>query len=175
MTAEIVAARTGAGAVTRCVLEVDGIPMSALCARVADPRAVLLVLHGGATTARYFDCPGHPDLSLMRPAASLGCTVLAVDRPGYGASAGHDDIFADPDRRVEAYHRLADHERFWRTDPPALAEIRALCTGAPRFVARTQADSGHNLSVGFAATAYHLGLLSFVAECLRRAEREAPQ
>lgn len=67
----------------------------------------------------------------------------------------------------------AEYERFWRTDPAALAEIEALFAGAPRFLHNIQADSGHNLSVGYAAAAYHLGLLSFVEQCVLRSARKA--
>ncbi|WP_063042125.1 alpha/beta fold hydrolase [Nocardia pseudovaccinii] len=70
------------------VSEIDGIAMSALCAQGDDLRAVVVAVHGGATTSRYFDCPERPWLSLLRIGTVLGFTVLAVDRPGYGESAG---------------------------------------------------------------------------------------
>jgi pimeloyl-ACP methyl ester carboxylesterase len=79
---------------------VDGVPMSALVAEVADPRAVIVAVHGGATSAAYFDCPGNPRLSLLRLAAAQGYTAIALDRPGYGASALYADEMADPQRRV---------------------------------------------------------------------------
>ncbi|MCV7423158.1 alpha/beta fold hydrolase [Mycobacterium yunnanensis] len=80
---------------------VDGIPMSALTIQVPEPRAVIVAVHGGGVTARYFDCPGHPRLSLMRAAASRAFTVIALDRPGYGASALYQDEMTDPSRRTE--------------------------------------------------------------------------
>ncbi|MEV0248185.1 alpha/beta hydrolase [Nocardia sp. NPDC050712] len=83
------------------VAEIDGIPMTGLLAEVPQPRAVLLALHGGQTTSRYFDCPGHPRLSLLRTAARLGYTALALDRPGYGGSAAYPELLADPRRRME--------------------------------------------------------------------------
>ncbi|WP_454793633.1 alpha/beta fold hydrolase [Mycolicibacterium lutetiense] len=79
---------------------VDGVPMSALVAESPDPRAVVVALHGGATTSAYFDCPGHPELSLLRSAVDQGYTVIALDRPGYGASAAYPDAMARPDQRV---------------------------------------------------------------------------
>jgi len=82
------------------VVLVDGVPMSALVAAVPTPRAVLVAVHGGATTAAYFDCPGHPRLSLVRSAAAHGYTVIALDRPGYGASALYAEEFDDTERRV---------------------------------------------------------------------------
>ncbi|HET9566670.1 MAG TPA: alpha/beta hydrolase, partial [Mycobacterium sp.] len=39
------------------VVLVDGVPMSALVASVPEPRAVIVAVHGGATSAAYFDCP----------------------------------------------------------------------------------------------------------------------
>jgi hypothetical protein len=45
-------------------------------------------------------------------------------------------------------------------------------TAAPRVDARVQAGAGHNISLGWAARAYHLGALAFAEECLaRRPER----
>ena len=82
------------------VVLVDGVPMSALVASVPEPRAVIVAVHGGATSAAYFDCPGHPQLSLLRAAAAQGYTAIALDRPGYGASAYYDEDMADTGRRV---------------------------------------------------------------------------
>ncbi|MCG7608956.1 MULTISPECIES: alpha/beta fold hydrolase [Mycobacterium] len=81
------------------VVMVDGIPMSALVAEAPDPRAIVVALHGGATTSAYFDCPGHPELSLLRLAVDHGYTVIALDRPGYGASAAYPDAMVHPDQR----------------------------------------------------------------------------
>ena len=90
------------------VVDVDGIPMSALLAEAPRPRAVLVALHGGATTSVYFDCPGRPDLSLLHIGPALGFTVLALDRPGYGSSAGHAEQVAPAERRVELAYAAVD-------------------------------------------------------------------
>lgn len=84
------------------VVLVDGVPMSGLVAAVAKPRAVIVAIHGGATSSAYFDCPGRPELSLLRAAAAQGFTTIALDRPGYGTSAVYAAEFADPARRVAA-------------------------------------------------------------------------
>ncbi|MER5756386.1 alpha/beta fold hydrolase [Streptomyces sp. NPDC002088] len=273
---------------------VDGIPFSARVCAAPSPRAVLLALHGGGTTSVYFDCPGRPELSLLRTGAALGYTVIALDRPGYGASAPHGDDFHDPARRVdityaaldrlltrlpcgqgvflaahsagcelavrmaadprgrqllgleiagaglrhdpdtvhaleaaEAIRRagrrptsmretlwgpaalyaedvwntphiasdsplyesaarawiehdfaalaarvripvefsLGDHEKVWESGPAALAEITGLFTASPWVRANEQGGAGHNLSLGLAARAYHLRVLSFAEEC----------
>jgi pimeloyl-ACP methyl ester carboxylesterase len=89
---------------------VDGVPMSALVAEAPSPRAVIVAIHGGGTTALYFDCPGHPELSLLRTGAQHGYTVVAIDRPGYGSSAAYPDAVAEPAQRVRlafgAVHRI---------------------------------------------------------------------
>ncbi|MET0900460.1 MAG: alpha/beta fold hydrolase [Mycobacterium sp.] len=275
------------------VVLVDGVPMSGLLAEVAEPRAVVVAVHGGATTGAYFDCPDHPRLSLLRLGATLGFTVLALDRPGFGSSALYAGEFDDTPRRVDmafaavdtilgardrgagvfllahsngselvlrmAGHArgpellgieisgtgvrqqdaaravlagasreniptglrqllwepaqlypdgvagsvrirsgpvspgyegslvqtwlddfptlaaqvrvpvrftLGEHERVWENGPAALAEIAALFTAAPRVTVHEQAGAGHNLSLGYAATAYHLSALSFIEECV---------
>ncbi len=74
--------------------------MSALVASAPEPKAVIVAVHGGATSAAYFDCPGHPELSLLRAAAADGYTAIALDRPGYGASAFYHDDMTEADRRV---------------------------------------------------------------------------
>lgn len=81
---------------------VDGIPMSALAVQVPQARAVIVAIHGGATSSAYFDCPGRPELSLLRAAGAAGFTAIALDRPGYGSSAVYAREFADPERRVAA-------------------------------------------------------------------------
>ncbi|MBY8862969.1 lysophospholipase [Nocardia sp. CA2R105] len=51
------------------------------------PRALVLALHGGGMTAGYFHGSAHPDLSLLTLGRSLGFSVVALDRPGYGHSS----------------------------------------------------------------------------------------
>ncbi|MCV7222797.1 alpha/beta hydrolase [Mycolicibacterium elephantis] len=74
--------------------------MSGLVAAVEDPRAVIVAFHGGASTAAYFDCPGHPQLSLLRAGAAAGYTTVALDRPGYGSSAPYPEAMERPEQRV---------------------------------------------------------------------------
>jgi len=47
------------------------------------PRALLVALHGGTYTSKYFDTA--PSL-LLEFCATLGYSILALDRPGYGAA-----------------------------------------------------------------------------------------
>lgn len=61
-----------------------------LSARVADPagepRALIAALHGGTYSSRYYDLPGD-HASALDNFAALGYRVIAIDRPGYGATA----------------------------------------------------------------------------------------
>ncbi|WP_067664576.1 alpha/beta hydrolase [Nocardia miyunensis] len=280
------------GAPEPVVAEIDGIPISGLLARAHNPRAVVVALHGGATTSLYFDCPGHPDLSLLRTAAAAGFTVLALDRPGYGRSRPYGKTLADPRLRIDLMYRaidhhldaasrgagvflmahsagcetavrmaadaergprllglelsgtgrqrqptaeeilavrprpdnvkvgrllweparlyppehvgggligssgpgfegqlvqewaathfpelgprvripvrftVADHEKVWRNDTAGLLEVAELFPAVPRLVLNVQRNSGHNISIGHTAAAYHLEVLAFAAECI---------
>lgn len=282
------------GEPVRRVVDVDGIPMSALLSVARAPRGVIVALHGGATTSAYFDCPGHPRSSMIRLAAVLGYTVVALDRPGYGSSALHVDNIVSDQQRVDLAYRavdlllgsrgrgagtfllahslgcelavrmaadqrgrelvgielsgtgtehheassrilnpaepgakpdgaevrkllwsparlypedllggqsvaspgpryeygvvrdwprknfpdlasripvpvhftVGDHERVWRNDADAKFDLGALFSNSPRVLVEDQFDGGHNLSLGNTAMAYHLKVLSFVAECI---------
>jgi pimeloyl-ACP methyl ester carboxylesterase len=90
------------------VVLVDGVPMSGLIAEAAEPRAVVVAFHGGSSTAAYFDCPGHPKLSLLRMGAEYGYTTVALDRPGYGSSAPYPDAMERPEQRVALAYGAID-------------------------------------------------------------------
>lgn len=107
VTSDIIAA-IDAVVVTPRVVAVEGIPMSGIVARVPEPRATLVAVHGGATTSVYFDGPGQPRLSLLRLGAAMGFTVLAIDRPGFGASALYENEFDDTERRIELTYAAVD-------------------------------------------------------------------
>ena len=51
------------------------------------PRGVIVALHGGTYDSSYYDTGADGLLDL---AATLGYLVVAVDRPGYGATHGAD-------------------------------------------------------------------------------------
>ena len=90
------------------VVLVDGVPMSGLIAEATEPRAVVVAFHGGSSTAAYFDCPGHPPLSLLRLGAQHGYTMVALDRPGYGSSAPYPDALERPEQRVALAYGAID-------------------------------------------------------------------
>jgi len=76
-----------------------------------------------------------------------------------------------PRVRVPVRFSLADHEAFWEAGPEGLADVAAMFTASPRVVVNEQRDGGHNLSLGYSATAYHLGVLAFAEECVVRADK----
>jgi pimeloyl-ACP methyl ester carboxylesterase len=82
-------------------VDVGGVAMSALVCEVPRPRAVVVALHGGAVTSAYFDQRTRPRQSLLEAGAALGFTVIALDRPGYGASAPYADRMATGENRLE--------------------------------------------------------------------------
>ncbi|TLQ45858.1 alpha/beta hydrolase [Streptomyces marianii] len=277
--------------VRRITLDADGLPLSALLAVPAGtPRATVVALHGGGMNAGYFDGQATPDLSLLTLGARLGYTVLALDRPGYGASAerlpegqtlaeqaatlsaalggftsvhphgaglfllahsyggklaltaaaravhdrllgldisgcGHRyDVAPEelPDEGAHGSRRLnwgplglyppetfttaasvvagmpvrerteaarwpeefptvaagvrvpvrltfAEYEAWWRHDEEAVSELTAQLA-APRIVVDRLPRAGHNISLGWAARAYHLRALGFLEECLQSAD-----
>ncbi|OBI80122.1 alpha/beta hydrolase [Mycobacterium asiaticum] len=273
---------------------VDGVPMSGIIAAAEDPKAVVVAIHGGGTTAMYFDCPGHPELSLLRMGPTLGFTVIALDRPGHGSSAAYPEAVQTPQQRVDlaygaverilgqqsrgaglfvlghsggcelatrmaadrrgaellglelggtgrryhdaakeimkaaevkerppgtrellweplhlypadilrgvtnsstapAYERdvalnwphrlfpelapqvrvpvrftLGEHDRVYRGDDDNIAEIAEMFSQSPLFIANTQPDAGHNLSLGLNAADYHRKVFAFVDDCVAR-------
>ena len=65
-----------------------GVPLSGLRADppCEPPRGILIALHGGGARARYWHHPADLSASLLEIGARLGWQVIALDRPGYGAS-----------------------------------------------------------------------------------------
>src|ERR1700760_570920 len=55
---------------------------------VPEEHPLIVAVHGGTYTSRYFDVPGY---SLLDRAGVLGLPVLAIDRPGYGQSLELDE------------------------------------------------------------------------------------
>ncbi|WP_101833012.1 alpha/beta hydrolase, partial [Frankia canadensis] len=73
-------------------LAADRCELSGLLAMASGPpRGTIVALHGGGMNARYFHGEAVPELSLLTFGADAGWNVLALDRPGYRASAGLPD------------------------------------------------------------------------------------
>lgn len=77
-------------------IDIDGLRLSSLCIEPeTPPLATVLALPGGGYGSRYWHHPRHPAASLLTLGAALGYRVVALDRPGYGASASHDGFQLD--------------------------------------------------------------------------------
>jgi pimeloyl-ACP methyl ester carboxylesterase len=134
---------------------VDGVPMSALVAEAEDPKAVIVAIHGGGTTAVYFDCPGHPSFSLLRTGAAAGFTVVALDRPGYGSSAPYPEAMARPEQRVDLAYGAVD--RILGERPRGAGLFVMGHSGGCELVLRMAADErgGDLLGLELAGTGRH--------------------
>jgi pimeloyl-ACP methyl ester carboxylesterase len=148
----------GAAPRPRVVL-VDGVPMSGLVAEAPNPRAVIVAFHGGASTAAYFDCSGHPELSLLRTGADHGYTVVALDRPGYGSSAPYPDAMQQPGQRVALTYGAIDKILGDKSRGAGLFLLghSAGCELAVRLAADERADQADVLGLELAGTGveYH--------------------
>jgi pimeloyl-ACP methyl ester carboxylesterase len=89
--------------------EVRGQRLSGKDTRPAGPpRATILALHGGGYSAGYWDDPLDPAASLHTLGPALGYRVIAIDRPGYGASHGLVGDSVRADRQTEIVLDLID-------------------------------------------------------------------
>ena len=136
------------------VVLVDGVPMSGLVAEAEQPKAIVVAFHGGASTAAYFDCPGHPRLSLLRIGAALGYTVVALDRPGYGSSAPYPGAMERAEQRVAmAYEAI---EKVLGSKPRGAGLIllghSAGCELAVRMAAAERAEHAALIGLELAGT-----------------------
>ena len=140
------------------VVLVDGVPMSGLVAEAGaseqGPRAVIVAFHGGSSTAAYFDCPGHPRLSLLRTGAALGFTMIALDRPGYGASAPYPDAMQRPEQRVALAYGAIDKilESHSRGAGLFLVGHSAGCELAVRMAINERAERANVMGLELAGT-----------------------
>ena len=137
---------------------VDGVPMSALVAEPDPPErpaAVIVAIHGGGTTATYFDCPGHPSLSLLRAGAAAGFAVVAIDRPGYGSSAPYPEALTLPQQRVDLAYGAVD--RILGDKPRGAGMFLLGHSGGCELVMRMSADErgADLLGIELAGTGRH--------------------
>jgi len=136
------------------VVLVDGVPMSGLIAEAPDPRAVVVAFHGGSSTAAYFDCPGHPSLSLLRIGADNGYTMVALDRPGYGSSAPYPEAMERPEQRVALAYGVIDKILGSNSRGAGLFLVghSAGCELAVRMAADDQAEHANLIGLELAGT-----------------------
>ncbi len=69
--------------------------------------------------------------------------------------------------RVPVRFTLGEHERVWRNDDSAMAQVGALFTAAPSVELSRQVGAGHNLSLGHRAEDYHRSVLSYLQKCIQ--------
>jgi alpha-beta hydrolase superfamily lysophospholipase len=91
-----------AQAATRHTVDSDGHPMAVWEKRPAEPRAVVLLLHGRTwSTLPDFDLQvTGEDLSLMDGLVERGLVTYGLDQRGYGATPRDDTGWLTPDRAV---------------------------------------------------------------------------
>ena len=91
--------------------------LSGLRAGPADQpsRGLIVALHGGGSSCGYWDCPVD-GASLLDLGARAGFEVLALDRPGYGASRDLDPARLDLASQAEQVFDAIDIRRGERGD-----------------------------------------------------------
>jgi pimeloyl-ACP methyl ester carboxylesterase len=68
--------------------------------------------------------------------------------------------------RLPYQFTVAQYEQWWQATDADLIEYRALFPAVPLMTIRRQPAAGHNISLGWAARAYHLNALAFAEQCL---------
>ena len=106
--------RTVEGGVQDVRVVTRSITLSALwCpSKGAMGRGLVIALHGGGSSSGYWNCP-LPGASLLTLGAGIGFDVLALDRPGYGASRSYDPARLGMDDQAELVFEAIDA---WRTE-----------------------------------------------------------
>jgi pimeloyl-ACP methyl ester carboxylesterase len=108
------------GAIQQVRLPWRDTELSGLFADTADPVALVVALPGGGMTAGYFHGELHPSVSLLRLGTKLGYAVLALDRPGYGASAGIADEHTALAAQADIIWEALQHASLAASDVPVL-------------------------------------------------------
>ncbi|WP_373921928.1 alpha/beta hydrolase [Streptomyces sp. T12] len=116
-------------------------------------------------------------LSLYPPDTFRMCQTVVATMPAqeFSTVAGWMRLSAWilPRVRVPARLTFAQHEAWWSRDDDDLADLVGRLSAAPRVVVDHLPHAGHNISLGWAAQAYHLKVLAFAQECLAARAQEA--
>ncbi|WP_405786648.1 alpha/beta hydrolase [Streptomyces sp. NBC_00029] len=75
-----------------------------------------------------------------------------------------------PRVRIPVRLTFAQHEAWWHLDAPTLTAMTSRLTAAPSVTVDHLPASGHNISLGHTAHAYHLRVLTFLEDCLLAAQ-----
>jgi pimeloyl-ACP methyl ester carboxylesterase len=153
-------------------------------AMAADPRgADLLGIDGAGSGIRYAFTPGTPPTpragergpawgpERLYPPGTFARRALPL-APVPPVQAAETALWPDQLRsfasRIRAPMRLTlgEHERLWQVGKQHATELRAVFTAAERFTVEVEPGAGHNVSLGWAARAYHLKALAFAEACI---------
>lgn len=85
-------------------ITIDGTTLSGRHRGVPQPKALIFCIHGGSYTSRYFDFQSQAGETLFALAPQYGYSVLAIDRPGYGAA---DKLSMDFDAQAALLRKAA--------------------------------------------------------------------
>lgn len=99
---------------------------------------------------------------------SSEAVVAPMPRREEADIAGWSELFPRlaPRVRVPVRFTFAEYEGWWHHGDDDVADLVSHLTAAPRVVVDRMPGAGHNVSLGWAARAYHLRALSFLEECL---------
>ncbi|WP_369175050.1 alpha/beta hydrolase [Streptomyces sp. R28] len=116
-------------------------------------------------------------LSLYPPDTFRMCQTVVATMPAQEVSAVAGwmrlSAWVLPRVRVPVRLTFAQHEAWWSRDDEDLADLVGRLSAAPRVVVDHLPHAGHNISLGWAARAYHLKALAFAEECLAARTQQA--
>ncbi|MFI7336336.1 alpha/beta hydrolase [Streptomyces sp. NPDC050085] len=119
-----------------------------------------------------------PSFDLYPPGTFLACRSVVAPMPARETDSVGDwtargaDVLARV--RVPVRFTFAEHEAWWRHGPDEVADLTGGSARAPRVVVDRLERAGHNVSLGWAARAYHLKVFAFLEECLVAAGATPP-
>lgn len=85
-------------------VEIGSTVLSGLYRGASNPKALIFCIHGGSYTSRYFGFRSQKSATLLDIAPEFGYSVVAIDRPGYGAA---ENLVVNFDRQAEILREAA--------------------------------------------------------------------
>ncbi|MEV7525747.1 alpha/beta fold hydrolase [Streptomyces sp. NPDC091371] len=121
-------------------------------------------LGGGATKLNWGPLPLYPRGTFQASRALLSPTPPRESAETLRWPGQYEDL---ADRvRIPVRLTFAEHEAWWDLAPATLTAMTARLTASPRVTLEHLPAAGHNISLGHAAPAYHLRVLTFLEDCL---------